>query len=58
MGISLPSILLSSSEDNINLGDRDSIRRRALLALEGQSEAIAWPTNVILNMTVGADDEC
>ena len=36
MGISLPSILLSSSEDNINLGDRDSIRRRALLALEGK----------------------
>ncbi len=36
MGVSLPSIPLSSSEDNINLGDKDSIRRRALLALEGK----------------------
>ncbi|TBU50518.1 hypothetical protein BD309DRAFT_1040200 [Dichomitus squalens] len=36
MGISLPSIPISSSEDNINLGDKDSIRRRALWALEGK----------------------
>ncbi|RDX53044.1 hypothetical protein OH76DRAFT_1343716 [Lentinus brumalis] len=36
MGVSLPSIPLSSSEDNINLGDKDSIRRRALMALEGR----------------------
>lgn len=36
MGVSLPSIPISSSEDNINLGDKDSIRRRALWALEGK----------------------
>ena len=36
MGVSLPSIPLSSSDDNINLGDKDSIRRRALMALEGK----------------------
>ena len=36
MGVSLPSIPTSSSEDNINLGDKDSIRRRALWALEGK----------------------
>ncbi|KAH9943014.1 uncharacterized protein BXZ73DRAFT_40176 [Epithele typhae] len=36
MGIALPSIPISSSEDNINLGDKDSIRRRALWALEGK----------------------
>ena len=38
MGISLPDLLQSSSDDNVNLGDKDSIRRRALLALEGRSE--------------------
>ncbi|KAM5532698.1 hypothetical protein V8D89_013590 [Ganoderma adspersum] len=36
MGVSLPSIPVSCSEDNINLGDKDSIRRRALWALEGK----------------------
>ena len=36
MGVSLPSIPKSSSEDNINLGDKDSVRRRALWALEGK----------------------
>lgn len=38
MGISLPELPTSSSEDNINFGDKDSIRRRALLALEGRSD--------------------
>ncbi|KAI0829330.1 hypothetical protein BC628DRAFT_1315177 [Trametes gibbosa] len=36
MGVSLPSLPQSSSEDNINLGDKDSVRRRALWALEGK----------------------
>ena len=36
MGVSLPALSTSSSEDNINLGDKDSIRRRALWALEGK----------------------
>ena len=36
MGVSLPALSASSSEDNINLGDKDSIRRRALWALEGR----------------------
>ena len=36
MGVSLPAISTSSSEDNISLGDKDSIRRRALWALEGK----------------------
>lgn len=38
MGITLPDIPQSSSDDNINFGDKDSIRRRALLALEGRTE--------------------
>ena len=43
MGFSLPSLSSSSSsEDNINLGDKDSIRRRALLALEGKSDVGAF----------------
>ncbi|KAI0092542.1 hypothetical protein BDY19DRAFT_490725 [Irpex rosettiformis] len=43
MGLSLPVLSSSSSsEDNINLGDKDSIRRRALLALEGRSEVGAF----------------
>lgn len=37
MGFSLPAVS-SSKEDNINLGDKDSIRRRALLALEGKTD--------------------
>jgi hypothetical protein len=36
MGVSLPALSTSSSEDNISLGDKDSIRRRALWALEGK----------------------
>lgn len=35
MGISLPP---SNSDDNINLGDKDSIRRRALWTLEGKTD--------------------
>ena len=38
MGVSLPDLPPSHSEDNINLGDRDSIRRRALWALEGKPD--------------------
>lgn len=36
MGVSIPALSTSSSEDNISLGDKDSIRRRALWALEGK----------------------
>jgi hypothetical protein len=42
MGVTLPTFSASSSEDNINLGDKDSIRRRALLALEGRTEVGAF----------------
>lgn len=38
MGVSLPDLPPSSSEDNVNFGDKDSIRRRALWALEGKSD--------------------
>ena len=38
MGVSLPSIPQTVSEDNINLGDKDSVRRRALWALEGKTD--------------------
>ncbi|KAI0352708.1 hypothetical protein OH77DRAFT_1408445 [Trametes cingulata] len=37
MGVSLPALPQSHSEDNINLGDKDSVRRRALWALEGKT---------------------
>src|SRR5215471_720590 len=38
MGVSLPDLPASTSEDNINFGEKDSIRRRALLALEGKHD--------------------
>lgn len=38
MGVSLPDLPPSTSEDNINLGEKDSIRRRALWALEGKQD--------------------
>jgi hypothetical protein len=38
MGVSVPDLPVSSSEDNINLGEKDSIRRRALWALEGKPD--------------------
>lgn len=38
MGVSLPDLPPAHSDDNINFGDRDSIRRRALLALEGKPD--------------------
>lgn len=38
MGVSVPDLPPSSSEDNINLGEKDSIRRRALWALEGKPD--------------------
>lgn len=38
MGVSLPELPPAHSDDNINLGDKDSIRRRALWALEGKPD--------------------
>ena len=38
MGVSIPDLPPSTSDDNINFGDTDSIRRRALWALEGKSD--------------------
>ncbi|KAF8897163.1 hypothetical protein BD779DRAFT_1489245 [Infundibulicybe gibba] len=38
MGVSVPDLPPSVSEDNVNFGDKDSIRRRALWALEGKPE--------------------
>ncbi|THH21053.1 hypothetical protein EW146_g428 [Bondarzewia mesenterica] len=42
MGVSLPDLPSSNSDDNINLGDKDSIRRRALWALEGKTDSGAF----------------
>ena len=36
--MTLPELPPSTSEDNINLGEKDSIRRRALWALEGKPD--------------------
>ncbi|KAG6899384.1 hypothetical protein C0993_010683, partial [Termitomyces sp. T159_Od127] len=38
MGVSIPDLPPSASENNINLGEKDSIRRRALWALEGKQD--------------------
>lgn len=38
MGVSIPDLPSSISDDNINLGEKDSIRRRALWALEGKPD--------------------
>jgi hypothetical protein len=38
MGVALPELPVSHSDDNINLGDKDSVRRRALWALEGKPD--------------------
>ena len=38
MGVSVADLPLSVSDDNINLGDKDSVRRRALRALEGKPD--------------------
>lgn len=42
MGVTIPNFSAPSPEDNINLGEKDSIRRRALLALEGRTEVGAF----------------
>ncbi|GJE84772.1 hypothetical protein PsYK624_008480 [Phanerochaete sordida] len=42
MGVSILSTSSSSAEENINLGDKDSIRRRALLTLEGKTDVGAF----------------
>ncbi|KAI0260930.1 hypothetical protein BC834DRAFT_845850 [Gloeopeniophorella convolvens] len=42
MGVALPSLPPSNSDDNINLGDKDSVRRRALWALEGKPNSDAF----------------
>jgi hypothetical protein len=36
MGVTLPALSTSSSENNMSLGDKDFIPRRALWALEGK----------------------
>ena len=38
MGVALPDLPPATSDDNINLGEKDSIRRRALWALEGKPD--------------------
>jgi hypothetical protein len=38
MGVTLPDLPSSASEDNLCLNDKDSIRRRALWALEGKAD--------------------
>ena len=36
MSVALPTLSTSNSEENMNLDDKDSIRRRTLWALEGK----------------------
>jgi hypothetical protein len=38
MGMTVPNLPPAAPEDNINLGEKDSIRRRALWALEGKPD--------------------
>jgi hypothetical protein len=38
MGVSFPALSTTSSEDNISLGDKDTVHRRVLWALEGKPE--------------------
>lgn len=42
MGVQLLSTSASCPDENINLGDKDSIRRRALLTLEGKTDVGAF----------------
>jgi hypothetical protein len=44
MGVALPDLPPVNLEHNINLGDKDSVRRRALWALEGKSGADNFST--------------
>lgn len=53
MGVTLPSIPLSVSDDNINLGDKDSIRRRALLTLEGKTDVGSFSKVEIPELSAG-----
>lgn len=46
MGITLPELPTSSSDDNINFGDKDSVRRRALQALEGRNDLGSYNNTV------------
>lgn len=46
MGVSLPVISASVSDDNINLGDKDSVRRRALWTLEGKPDVGAFSVEI------------
>lgn len=38
MGVSIPDLPPSKSDDHFTLGEKDSIRRRALWALEGKQD--------------------
>lgn len=42
MGVSILNAASSVTDENINLGDKDSIRRRALLTLEGKTDVGAF----------------
>lgn len=46
MGVAVLDLPASTMEDNVNFGDKDSIRRRALLALEGKSDFISSRSTV------------
>jgi hypothetical protein len=51
MGVALPTISTSNSEDNMSLGDKDSIRRRALWALEGKPNPDGFSPVEILELS-------
>lgn len=57
MGVSLPSIPVSLSDDNINLGDKDSVRRRALWALEGRSDMGSFSKVAIPELGSGTPEQ-
>ena len=43
MSVSVANLPLSVSDDNINLGEMDSVRRRALWVLEGKPDLNTFP---------------
>lgn len=51
MGMALPIIPASVSQDNVNFGDKDSIRRRALLTLEGKTDVGSFSSVEIPELT-------
>lgn len=63
MGVDVVTLPPSSSDDNVNFGDKDSIRRRALLALEGKGGfdprfSMVEIPELVSSKTQGSMDAC